>query len=1115
MNARSHFSIGESLATPAELVQAAVDAKLSSVCLTDTMSVTGMPELFTAAVKAGIKPMIGVRLRVVRELTHSRAEAKRDRGHFLRALILDEKGWEKTLGLLSLAFDADHFYERPRLLLRDVLEAYRGGGAIITLGDAYGALGAGQAIETIEGCREHGIPLYADLTLSPTPRAVRTAYDALTLADTHGIPALISPPALYTRKDQADSLDLMAAVASNFPFDERSARHPFREHVVRDLPNLAALMAGMAKALHARYGSSVARWQEKLVAALKTTRVCANDFSFTWDKMPPSLPRMDPVDEFAALVRACTEGWKARFLREVFGHRPTSTDLDAYKARLAHELGVIKRLGFAPYFLLVAEITTWAKSQGIRVGPGRGSVGGSLIAYLLGITDVDPMRFGLLFERFINPERIDLPDADLDFASLRREEVVQYIRGRFGDEYVAGVANYNTMQAAGALKDVSRMLLKDSAASFAFSKIVPKEHGKSWSLEEALAEVPEIAAFEAKNPDVVRHALNLEGKVRAIGKHAAGLIVAGVPIRQRAVIERRNDAQIINWDKRLSEDFGLVKMDILGLSTLDMLDISLDLVRRRRGKKVDLLAIPLDDKPTLDAFGRGETVGVFQFESSGMRRLLRSLAGEGGLSFDDLAIATALYRPGPMDSGLMDDFVKIRQGTRSESYDHPSMQAALAETKGVMVYQEQVMQVARDFAGFSMPESDHLRKAMGKKDAKKMASYKEKFIEGVVATHGAPPGLAEEIFDKIAKFAEYGFNKSHAVEYALISYLCMYLKVHYPVEFWSGVLSMLKDERRDATLADMKRMGITLLPPDINVSEVTFYPLNDAVILAPFGAIKGITDRTAAAIIAERAANGPFVSIADLEKRVAGRSCNAKQRDLLNKVGAFARIEPGQEAADHHSRRRDQVELMTGLVGESVVIDRPPDITPSAITAVSGLVNDWKTCTACELKGLCHPKPWLHGKARLVAVMDAPGYKEEAADEMGHGGHAESLRQALGEVNLTLEDVYLTSLVKSPKPEKGKKFSKETMSACPQWLEKELSVLKPPVIVILGSEAFYYFFKGLKGGLNEHAGRVIYDKARDCNFLIGVNPAAIFFDPSKQNTLNAAFAKLPDLLPFS
>ena len=1109
LNARSHFSVGESLAEPRTLVTQALAAGLPGVLLTDTMTVSGMPELFTAAKGQPIAPIIGARLRIVQTLDKERKARKRNPPYFLRAIVLDERGWRALLGLLSLAFDEDHFYEVPRLLLDDVLEACRGGGLALTLGDAYGAFQRGRARDVIAGCRNAGVPLYADLCPAPTPLSVRLARDALLLQD-EGIPTLISPWALYESPDQADSLDVMAAIANNRRMGPLSSRHPVRAHTIPGA-DLRQQIIDLEAALRDRYGGD---WASRLKAAIQTTGELPRAASFVWSKMEPSLPQMAP-DEFAELVALCKAGWQRRLAGPVFGHVPDAADLPAYKARLTHELGVIKKLGFSAYFLLVTEIVGWAKAQGIRVGPGRGSVGGSLIAYLLGITDVDPMRFGLLFERFINPERIDLPDADIDFASLRREEVVGFIEARFGKDYVAGVANYNAMQAAGALNNVCRVMGVDNTGP-AFSKIVPKEHGISWDLEEAIAEVPELASFAQAQPEVIRHAKALEGRVHAYGRHAAGVIVAGVKLRERAVIERRNGGVVINWDKRLAEEFGLVKMDVLGLSTLDMMDISLREIHRAGKGRVDLDTIPLDDPKTLAAFGRGETVGVFQFESYGMRRLLRDLAQAQSLTFNDLAIATALYRPGPMDSGLMADFVKIRQGSKTESYDHPSMEAALKETQGIMVYQEQVMQVARDFAGFSMPESDHLRKAMGKKDKDKMASYRDQFVAGAVALHGVAATLAEEVFDKIAKFAAYGFNKSHAVEYALISYQAMFLKVNHPAEFWAGVLSMVKEDRRDAALADMGRMSIKLLPPDVNQSGVQFAVLNDTTVLAPFAALKGVSERSATGIVAAREEKGSFASLKDFIDKVPGRLCHAGQREVLDKVGAFSRIEPGQLPADHPDRRRDQRELMAGLIAEHVIVDRAMATDPTALAKLSVLVEGWKACDRCELATLCHPRPWLRSTAvRAMFVLDGPNYKEEAQDELGHGGHAEALSAALAKVGLGLDEVYITTLVKSPKPEKTKAWSTTTLGACSAWLEEEIRVLQPPVIVVLGSLAFRHFVKGVKGGLNEHAGRVIYDKERDTNILIGINPNAIHFEPAKAEVLDEILAKLPDILPFA
>lgn len=386
-------------------------------------------------------------------------------------------------------------------------------------------------------------------------------------------------------------------------------------------------------------------------------------------------------------------------------------------------------------------------------------------------------------------------------------------------------------------------------------------------------------------------------------------------------------------------------------------------------------------------------------------------------------------------------------------------------------------------------------------------------VEAVTTVEDAAMrGLAEEVYNKISRFAAYGFNKSHAVEYALISYQTMWLKVRHPVEFWCGTLSMLKDERRDAALMDMRRLGIRLLPPDVNLSGVHFTALNDTTVLAPFSAVKGCSEKGAEEIVRARGGT-PFASAADLEARCTRRIVTSKVRDVLDRVGAFSRVEPGQLPADHPDRRRDQVELMPGLISDAVVIDRPLDLGPGKLDALSGVVEAWRACDRCELAGLCHPRPMLRGAARVMVVVDGPNFKEERADEMGHGSAWDAVVQALGAAGMEPEEVYLTSLVKSVKPEKGKGWSTATLAACPHWLEEEIRLLRPPAVLILGSEAFRHFLKGQKGGINDHAGRVVYDKERDLNLVVGINPGAIYYDASKQDKLNEIVARLPDLLP--
>jgi DNA polymerase-3 subunit alpha len=493
LNGRSHFSVGESLLAPDTLVEGYAAKGATVLTLTDTMRISGMPEFVKACQKHKIKPIIGARLRIVDELTHDKASKRNNRAYFLRLLVRNDAGYQALLRLLSRAFTDQNFYEVPRLLVSDVAEIMGPAGpdaSLVTLGDFYGAHGAGRARQVWDVLRDASVPVASEITPLATPYFVRHAYEALTLQHTEGLSACVAMPAFYAAREQAETLDLMACIARNVRLGPISARPVYRDFTPKDETELMMLVARQAQALSKRYGKSAGYWVDQLRTSLMVNRQIADSVSFTWEKAKPSLPAMS-ANEFGDLVRACQRGWGERFKRPMFGHQPT--DLEPYRERLKYELGILRTLKFEAYFLLVAEIVTWAKAQGIRVGAGRGSVGGSLVAYLMGITDIDPIRFNLLFERFINPDRIDLPDADLDFMGTRREEVIAYITQRVGEPYVAAVSNYGTMAAASALKETCRAL--DIPEIMAFSKLVPKEHGNSYSLEQALEEVPELAKF--------------------------------------------------------------------------------------------------------------------------------------------------------------------------------------------------------------------------------------------------------------------------------------------------------------------------------------------------------------------------------------------------------------------------------------------------------------------------------------------------------------------------------------------------------------------------------------------------------------------------------------------
>lgn len=726
MDGQSDFSIGESLISPSDLIAAAT-GKSNVVTLCDRMGLWGVPAFSKAAFKAGLKPIVGVRLAVFPTL--DRVKAKKNKPFVMRAIVLDDSGWFALMELLSVAFDEEHFFEVPRLLLGDVTRMLAGKGVALSLGTAYGAIPAGSAGEVARVCASASVPLYCDIPLATTPFDIRLAMEALKLSDELGLECLLCPVMRYVDAEDADALDLMAAVARNMPISDNSNKHPFRPSIVPDAGRVASLIREMASLMSDRYTDLDGKWAlSGLARAVRSTGKFPDLVTFKWEKLPPALPTL-AEDPDLALMEMCKIGFRSRLMRKVFGFQPD--DLRPYMERLSYELGVLKKLGFAPYFLLVNEIVSEARSRGILVGPGRGSVGGSLVAFLIGMTDVDPLRFGLMFERFINPDRLDLPDADLDFMSTRRQELVDWVSERFGADKVAGVSNHTTIGAAGALLDSCRMLKVENYP--AFSKMIPKDAGVSASIEESLEFSPELAKFATENPTVVGLARRIEGRMRSFGKHAAGIVVSDEPISQRAVVERRGGDAVVCWDKWMVEDFGLVKIDILGLSTLDMLDVCARKVREMSGRRIDWYDVPLDDEKVLASFAEGQTVGVFQFEGGGMRRLLKDLGSKNDLSFSDLVAAVALYRPGPMKSGMMDRFVAIRQGTKEPDYPHESFRQSAEETNGVLVYQEQVMALSRNLCGFTGAEADNLRKIMGKKLPEEMEKLRSKFVDGAVA----------------------------------------------------------------------------------------------------------------------------------------------------------------------------------------------------------------------------------------------------------------------------------------------------------------------------------------------------------------------------------------------
>lgn len=1112
LSIRSDFSIGESIMSPSKVIEHAKNAGYEAVALTDTMTISSMVALSNSAKKAGIKPIVGCTLRVYDDPTYrkpakSSGEKEKPNPFFqLKVYVHDDVGLRSLLKLLSKGNSEEYFYYHARVGLEDVMCLEN---VSVTTGDMFNAFHHARHREIIMRLASK-FKTYIELVPINTPLFDTLNLKAIQAAEDLSLPVIAGYPTFYFSQTDSDSLDVLRAISTNTPTSSPWLPIPYvRDYAMKQPRDLAVALNECLSRLGAT------NIKETILRSVQSLGEIVANCTYEFKKLEPCLPKM-AEDEFMVVAKECMKGWNVRFGSEVLGHRPSEGEIPVYKERLSYELSVLKKMGFSGYFLLVQDIVSWSKHSGIVVGPGRGSVGGSLVAYLMGITDVDPIRFGLLFERFINPSRIDLPDADLDFMSSRRHEVIEYIIGKYGKEYVAGVSNYSALGPASALRDVARLSGLEPI-EYACSKQMEKEHGVSLSLEESAEKVPDISRYRDSHPELWKHSLKLEGVMRGLGQHAAGIVVANEPLINRAVVETRSGGSVVNWDKTVVEDWGLIKMDILGLSTLDVLKKASEYIEERHKKKINFLSLRLDDPEVMAAFGRGETVGIFQFESPGMRKILRDLAKGGALTFEDITATTALYRPGPIDAGLVDQFVAVKQGIKSPYYEHESMRVALTETHGVLTYQEQIMRVCQDLAGFSMTEADHVRKAMGKKDKEKMAEYRSMFVAGA-AKSGMTELAAGMLWDKIEGFAGYAFNKSHSVEYSVISYWSMWLKVRYSAEFFAAAMTVVdKEEKLMGLVLDARRLGIEVVPPDINKSSDRIEIEGERTLYAPFQAVKGISTNVAAHILSVR--NGHhklFGSAEEFEAAVVAAKMAAKvnksHREKLIRIGTFASVTPGAKPASHSERLKDRLELMPGFTVDAVKADRDIAADRVNLMRVIRLTEECRACSKCSLAGTPHPLPRVGKSPKFMIVHDAPNWQEAKKGKLLEGESASFLKAALLDSGLSANDGYFTTLVKAAKPAGEKMLSNESINACSDYLKQEIEILKPPVIVAMGSNAIRFFAPGVKGTPSELAGKVIYDPKLDASIIFGFNPAQIAFDASKGKLLLNIAEKINELI---
>ncbi|MEO7504784.1 MAG: DNA polymerase III subunit alpha [Sphingomicrobium sp.] len=868
----SCFTMLEGAIEPKAIAARAAELGFPAIALADRNGLYAAMPFGDACFKAGVQPIVGALLAVSRPAAIGPVGAL----DWLVLLAQDETGYDNLCRLVSAAHLDRPLAEEPHVGF-DALDGQVDGLIALTAGGE-GALARLFADGQDDKANAYAARLHAlfgdrlYVELSRRGDAVEEAAEArlIDLAYASDLPLVATNPALYAEPGFHAAHDALLCIAASTPLDQEDRPRSSPNAWLKSGPMMTELFADLPE-------------------AIANTAVIAQRCAVAAPQRRPILPRLSD-DEDETLRRNARAGLEKRLVA-----LPADADLSIYRDRLEFELDVITRMGFAGYFLIVADFIQWAKANDIPVGPGRGSGAGSAVAWALLITDLDPIALDLLFERFLNPERVSMPDFDIDFCETHRDKVITYVQGKYGRNRVAQIITFGRLKARAVLKDTGRVLQMSYGQVDRLAKLIPNHPTEPWDLKRALNGVAELEKEYRGDKDVKRLldlAMKLEGLPRHSSTHAAGVVIGDRPLHELVPLYRdpRSDMPVTQFDMKYVEAAGLVKFDFLGLKTLSVLKEGQRLLGQR-GITVDYAALPWDDPAIYALLQRGDTVGVFQLESEGMRR---TLAGVRPTGFGDIIALVSLYRPGPMDNIPL--FGDRKNGRAALAYPHPLLEPVLKETYGIFVYQEQVMQAAQVLAGYSLGEADLLRRAMGKKIQSEMNTQRARFIDGAAAHDIAPP-KANELFDLIDKFAGYGFNKSHAAAYALVAYHTAWLKAHHAPEFFAASMSfdMTQTDKLALFVEDIRRSGLECLAPDVNASRADFSvedgPSGLRVRYA-LGALKGVGEKAMEALVAERDANGPFASLDDFAARIDPKLLNRRQLESLAAAGAFDSIVP-------------------------------------------------------------------------------------------------------------------------------------------------------------------------------------------------------------------------------
>jgi DNA polymerase-3 subunit alpha len=919
LNVHSMYSMLEAPCRIKDVVAKAAELKMPALALTDLGNMFGAIEFFTEAEKAGIQPIIGSELTLMR--------GKKGYGG-LRLLARNHEGYIHLMKLVTYAHLESKGKGAPGITM-EKLKEHRGG-LLVLMGGARSQLAnlvsgglereAAALVEAVRDTVEEKA-LYLEIQNHGLPEEAALREATMRMAREYEIPLVATNDVFYVEKAQAETHDILACIRTNARIEDADReRFMSNEYYLKSTEEMSELFRETPEALQ---------------NTVEIAQACNLEIEFGVNKFP-SYPVEEGVSREDYLEELCHAG-----LRKRYGDRVDSEP--ELLERLDYELAIIEKMGFVSYFLIVWDFIHYAKQKGIPVGPGRGSGAGSMVAYVLEITDLDPIRYGLIFERFLNPERVSPPDIDVDFCQDRRGEVIEYVRQKYGKTSVAQIVTYGTMGAKMAIRDVARVMGMSFGEASRIADLIPKD--PKITIDKAMVENPEFKRVydeEDQANECISHALQLEGMARQTGTHAAGVVIAEGELTQYMPLTQDDHENVITqYSMGMLESIGMLKMDFLGLKTLTVIQNAVDFIKATKGETLVPLDFPLDDKPSYELLNQGRNVGVFQVESPGMRKLCRQFRVE---SIDDIIALIALYRPGPME--LIPDYIACKKGEKKVTYDHPLLEEISRETYGFLIYQEQVMKAAQLLAGYSLGEADLLRRAMGKKKKEVMDQQRVRFIEGCEKVNQIPRKKASDIFALLEKFAGYGFNKSHSAAYGVIAYQTAYLKANYPTHFLCALLCNDIDNTDKIALfiGEAREMGIEVRPPSINHSQVKFSIEGDAIRYG-LSAIKNVGVGISEAIVAAREDSGPFTSIADFCSRVDYGALNRRTVEALVKCGAMNDIHTNRAGLFDQidqSLARASVSARDKAAGQGTFFEEEPagEMQPEAIEALES-VRPW------------------------------------------------------------------------------------------------------------------------------------------------------------------------------